>query len=71
MNGTERDKPHKPYHAGHDDVRRAGTAVRLSACPAHETAEGRNVMEKTVVTSDPQSDERESVKTEIGITIKF
>jgi len=34
-------------------------------------AEGRNAMEKTVVTSDPQSNERESVKIEVGITVKF
>ncbi|MFF7475035.1 hypothetical protein [Streptomyces sp. NPDC008092] len=39
--------------------------------PAQETAERRNAMEKTVVTSDPQSNEREAVKVEVGVTIKF
>ncbi|WP_234444714.1 IS630 family transposase [Streptomyces sp. NRRL F-525] len=71
LNGTEHDKPHAAYHAVPDDAGRAGTAVRHSTCLAHETAERRNAMEKTVVTSDPQSDERESVKVEVGITVKF
>ncbi|MEU2422239.1 hypothetical protein ABZ619_14625 [Streptomyces sp. NPDC007851] len=45
--------------------------MRHSACPAPGEAEGRYAMEKTVVTSDPQSNERESVKVEVGITVKF
>jgi hypothetical protein len=47
----------------------AGQCLVRTPRPRSSREEG--TMQKTVVINDPQSDNRESVKVEVGVTVKF